>query len=753
MEFPMNFIAAGSKYCTLQDYVPAPYLRRSFALNGQPKTAQLLICGLGFYELFINGKKITKGALAPYISAPDDLIYYDSYDVAPYLQEGENVIGVILGNGFQNALGGKVWKFDTARWRGAPQVALRLDAVLSDGSEFCIESDESFKTAPSPICFDDLRCGEHYDARNELAGWCAPGFDDSAWTDAILAPKPRGEAILCTAEPIVVTHEIKPVSVTKYKDGYLYDFGVNSAGLCRLKVTGTAGQKIVLDHTEEVKNGELQPAPLCPHKHEYYDDCWQRDIYTCKGNGEEIYVPSFTYHGFRYVLVSGVSEAQATPELLTYLVMNSDLKEMGGFACSDDVANKLQEITRRSDLANFYYIPTDCPHREKNGWTGDAALSAEHMLLNLSVEKSLSEWLRGIRKAQSESGMLPGIVPTSGWGFTWGNGPAWDCVLTYLPYYIYIYRGDKQVLQDNAASILRYLHFLSTKIESDGLVRFGLGDWCPPKRPFSDYKSPIEVTDSIVSLDICKKAAFIFSVLGQKEQETFANALWARLRGAIREKLVDFATMSVLGNCQTSQAMGIYYDVFDEGEKPEAFARLLAYIADTDGLIDTGILGARVIFHVLTAFGQSELAYNMLTTDRGPSYGNTIALGATSLWETLSPEVAYIYSLNHHFFGDISSWLIQSVGGIRLNPNRNNVNEVHIRPSFIEKLSHAKAYHIAPAGKICVQWQRDDAGIALTVEVPEGCIGRIMLENGFVFDNGVSVKPLDSKAYRIVKVR
>lgn len=200
-------------------------------------------------------------------------------------------------------------------------------------------------------------------------------------------------------------------------------------------------------------------------------------MYICKGEGEETYTPSFTYHGFQYVLVTGITPEQATSDLLTYVVMNSDLKERGGFTCSDPTVNTLQELTRRSDLANFYYFPTDCPQREKNGWTADAALSSEHLLLNLSPETSYREWMRNICKAMDDRGALPGIVPTGGWGFHWGNGPAWDNVLLYLPYFVYLYRGDKTILEESAASILRYLHYLTTRVNEEGLIKIGLGDW------------------------------------------------------------------------------------------------------------------------------------------------------------------------------------------------------------------------------------------------------------------------------------
>ncbi|MDR1892148.1 MAG: family 78 glycoside hydrolase catalytic domain, partial [Oscillospiraceae bacterium] len=472
MTFPMNFIRRTGETCAFDKYIPAPCLRKSFQAEEKVTKAGLLICGLGFYELFVNGERITKGALAPYISSPDDILYYDEYDLTDRMKGGENVVGVILGNGMQNCFGASVWDFDKARWRGAPQLSLRLEISFENGETLTVESDESFKTSPSPILFDDLRCGEYYDARKEQKGWNEAGFDDSGWKNAEKAPLPRGEQRLCQAEPIAVSQTLTPVCVTRQGDGWLYDFGVNSAGVCELNLCGKPGQEISLEHGEHLINGELNLRNIqCVP-----DGYMQKDIYICKGNGAETYIPRFTYHGFRYVLVKGITPEQATAELLTYLVMNSNLPERGGFECSDKTVNALQEMTRRSTLANFYYFPTDCPHREKNGWMGDAAVSAEHTLLNLQAENSYREWLHNIRKAQDDRGALPGLVPTGGWGFSWGNGPAWDCALTWIPYYVYIYRGDKEILRENAGAILRYLHYLSTRIRGDGLVCFGLGD-------------------------------------------------------------------------------------------------------------------------------------------------------------------------------------------------------------------------------------------------------------------------------------
>lgn len=742
----MHFIRATEEYCTLVKHVPAPYFRKTFTLKKEVKSASLLICGLGFYDVWVNGRRLTKGALAPYITSPDDFLYYDEYDAAPCLKAGRNVLSVCLGNGIQNGFGAYIWDFDKARWRDPPQMALRLDITAADGKVTSIESDESFLTAPSPITFDDVHCGEYYDARLELPKWKEPDYNDSGWKHSLPAPVPRGEARLCEAEPIIISREIKPVSIAQEPDGYRYDFGVNSAGVCRLCMKGTEGQQIELVHGETVVDGRLYTRNIKFNDNDYI----QKDIYICKGIGEEKYTPSFTYHGFRYVLVRGITEEQAKPELLTFLTMHSDLKERGGFACSDPVANTLQEITRRSDLSNFYYFPTDCPQREKNGWTADAALSSEHMLLNLSPENSYREWMRNICKAQNDAGALPGIVPTGGWGFQWGNGPAWDSVLFCLPYYTYIYRGDKQILKENASSMMRYLHYITTRIEDDGLIRCGLGDWCQAGREHEDnYDAPLEFTDTVMTIDNADKAAYIFGELGMKEQKAFAEAISKRLRRSARGRLLDLHTMTAAGNCQTTQAMAIFYGIFEPAECPAAFEKLLMQIDQAGDCIQTGVLGARVLFHVLTAFGRSDLAYTMITCPDFPSYGNWVKRGATSLWEAFQPEGGRILSLNHHFWGDISSWFIQSLAGIRFNPHRNNWKEADICPSFVPQLSYAEGFHIAPAGKIVSSWKRDAQGILLTVEMPVDMHGTIRLENGWFFDSGGSILPSASGKYHV----
>ena len=742
--FPDHFIRAGVAFNDLENHVPAPYFRKSFRLP-QAAEGQLLITACGFYELYLNGQRITKGAMAPYISNPDDLVYFDRYTLS--LRAGENVIGLVLGNGFQNNPGGYTWWFDRGDFRGAPQVALRL----SCGEETILESDESFKTAPGPIIFDDYRFGEWYDANREIPGWNLPGFDDSGWANAMAAPQPRGEARLCEAEPIVVTGEMKPVEIIACGDGsYIYDFGLNCAGVCRLCIQGEKNQRIEFQHGERLIDGKMDVLRIWFRKNQKdYDrdeKLVHKDIYICKGEGVETYTPSFTYHGFRYVTVTGVTPEQATEDLLTYVVMNSDIRGCGGFATSHPVVNALQEMTVRSDLANFYYFPTDCPQREKNGWTADAALSAEQMLLNLTVATSYREWMRNICKAQNDAGALPGIIPTTGWGFHWGNGPAWDSVLVYLPYYSYLYRGDKQMAAECAPSFMRYLHYLTTRADSRGLMEIGLGDWCHVKtrRP----KAPLVVTDTIMSVDIARKMEFLFKQLGMAPQAAFARQIAESFKAAFRKHLIDSETLLVSGSCQSSQAMALHYGFFTAEEEPRAFEALLEMIRQENGFMDVGVLGGKVLFHVLTRFGYTDLAFSMITRPEYPSYGNWVAQGATSLWEDYMEDPA---SMNHHFWGDISAWFIKRLAGICYNPEGTDLNRVDICPHFPAAMQDASAWFDSNCGRIEASWSREGEGILLKVTIPQSMKGQICLADGWKLETGETNCPACSGSYRLIK--
>lgn len=742
-----RFIKATHEYNSFEKNVPAPYVRKTF-ISDVSTNAKIVVAACGFYEIYVNGKEYTKGFLAPYISNPEHYIYYDEY-VVP-IDKGENVIGIILGNGFQNNPGGYIWGFDKASFRSAPMVAFALIYSDSEGNEFVIESDETAKIFPSALLSDDYRFGVFYDANCEIDGWNKKGFDDSLWSNAIVAKQPSGELKLCEAPSIVTEEEIKPVSIKKVGNKYIYDFGVSQAGVCKLSVRGAKGQKIEMQHSDSLNcDGTINLENVWISRNMWERDKYivHKDTYICKDENTETFVPKFTYHGFRYVEVCGINDEQANDSLLTFIVFHSKLETRGGFTCSNDVANKLQEMTRRSVVSNFHYFPTDCPQREKNGWTADAALSCEHTLLNFNPESSYKEWLHNICKAQNEQGAIPGIVPTAGWGYEWGNGPAWDCVLAYLPYYTYMYRGETDIIYECAEHLLKYLRYLSTRMDRDNLIHFGLGDWCHVGLDIHGFKAPLEVTDSIIAMDIAQKCALMFNVIGDDQSSEYASNMAQILKHSIRKNLVDDETKIVHGSCQTCQAMALYYGIFEDSEKAAAYKNLLDFIHRCDDHIDVGVLGGRVIFHVLSEFGDSDLAFKMIIRPDFPSYGNWIERGATTLWEDFLPDK--VYSMNHHFWGDISSWFIKRIAGIQFNPEGNDITNLVIKPAFIKSLDNAQAYYTSPFGKIISSWKRSGNDIMLSLQIPDKIKASVYLQKGHIFADGTCQKEVCSGDYYI----
>lgn len=757
MDFSNCFVSECREYSSYVQHVKAPVFRKSFVLKEGSQSGEILICGLGFYDLFINGEKITKGYLAPYISNTDHIVYYDHYDLTPWLKAGENVIGVMLGDGFQNSKT-RVWDFMDNVFNSAPKLALSMK-VESDGEKQEFDAMD-FSCKKGPIFFNDLRSGVFFDKREEEKGWDQPGFqEDENWHKPILADRPRGKAKLCEAEPIAVVEERKPVKIWKgaladytprgdvpeglcgqttpesgleKEGGYIYDFGENNAGIFRLKIKGHKGQRIDIQCGELLENGALSYQNI----YFYPDGYSQRDIYIVGSEEEETFEPMFTYHGYRYLYVTGIEEEQATEDLFTYLVMSSDLENRGSFECSDKLANEIYHIARVSDRANFYYFPTDCPHREKNGWTGDAQISAEHMILTMGAEKSWKEWLNNIRLAQDPMGRIPGIIPTGDWGFAWGNGPAWDKVLFELPYIIYKYRGDTEPIKENAHAMMSYLEYVSRQRDENGIIAIGLGDWVPVDRAADDYVSPLGFTDTVMVYLMCREAEVVFDKTGLSLNRDYAVQFGRELREAIRNQYLDLNRMLVKSSCQTAQALAIYYDIFDTGEKPEAFRRLMEIIHRDGDKMNCGFLGLRVMFHVLSDYGEAELAYRMITGPSYPSYGYFVEAGETSMPEMILSDMKYRNaSLNHHFLCDVVQWYMKYPGGIHVE----NSKKVLIRPTFISSLTYAKASHQLPDGEVSVYWKREGERIYLEVKCPDTVSCELMLDQDLMIED--SKKP------------
>ena len=743
-----NFIKATDTYADFGVSVPAPYIRRAFTLDFKPESAKLRIAVSGFYELYINGVNVTKGFLAPYISNPDNMLLYDEYEVAEHLNEGANAIGFILGNGFANQCT-EQWNFSSASFRAPLCASVELIAS-TDVKSFRLTSDESFKTHPSPIIFDMYRYGTHYDARLEIPGWATADIDDSSWKNVLKATAPKGVIMPCTANPIRLVKELTPVNITYQKDicylktalyggedipftrtsGYLYDFGKSCAGVCKLKIKGEAGQMVTLRHGERLADdGSFNINSIYTFKDDYekYIHLFQADVYTLKGGETEIFIPMFTYHGFRYVFVEGITEDQATPELLTFEVISSVTAPRSGFVCSDKTLNTLYEMAINADVSNFHYFPTDCPHREKNGWTGDISVSAEQLLLSFDCSEDLKTWLKTLAYAQKEDGSLPGIAPTGGWGFAWGNGPMWDSACVTLPYLCYKYDNRVDVLHQCSDMIYKYLRYVSSRRDERGLIAIGLGDWCEPRTMGTPITAPLVLTDSAVTYAMATKSAFIFSVTGETERQQYAKELASELKKSIREHLID-STFTASGRCQTSQALLLANGLFEANEYEKAYAKLIEITKEKDWHSVCGMIGLTVIFEVLMQGGDADGVIDMLLQDTEPSYKSMILRGATSLCESLA-ENGLNESENHHFFGDIIRIFISYIAGLKLNPSLTDITEVIFSPTLTSRLDHAKGYYLFKNGRCDFGWERRENEAVAFIDLPSGISGSFVYKD------------------------
>ena len=728
-----KFVSATLEKSTVKKNIPAPYMRRDFIIENAPEAAEITVSALGFYELYVNGKRLTRGLLSPYISNPDQLIVYDSYDIKEYLVRGENTVAFLLGNGMQNCFGGFVWDFQKALFTSAPKLAFAIEIKLGE-ENLLLEADEQVLCHPSPLYFNDLRMGEKYDARREIPNWASPCCDLSGWTPAIPVRCDAGDTLLAKCKPIVARDELKAISIWEEDGGFVYDFGYNQSGLTRLTVNGKYGQHITVDHCERLLDGKFSQSNLVfvNPKSVGMPKYTQRTEYICSGAGEETYTPCFTYYGFRYAKVTGITKEQATPELLTYVVMNTELNSRGDFSCSDPTLTTLQEMTRRSTLSNFFHFPNDCPHREKNGWTADAALSAEQTIMNFDPEDNYAMWMEHIVRAMDTRGALPGIIPTGGWGFHWGNGPAWDSVLIYLPYFTALLRDDLRSARIASGAILRYFHYLRGRCDEQGLLAIGLGDWVPPDK---SLMPPLVFTDSVITYDLARKAAYLYRRIGMELEARYCDGFAEEMLSAIREHLIeDKDTMRFIGGSQSAEAMAIYYGIcINEDEKRRALSTLIEEIHARDDFMTTGVLGGRVIFRVLCDYGYEDLAVKMIARPESPSYGAMIKNGETTLTEHIACRDS---SHNHHFWGDISALMIEYFGGIRINPELAGADTALIAPVFPSEMEHAEAHHDSVNGRISTKWTRRGNRVELSLVIPEDMSAKIVAPIGYTLEGG-----------------
>jgi len=398
---------------------PAPQFRQAFQVTKKIAQARLYISGVGYNVPCLNGKQVGDHLLDPAFTRYDKTVLYSVYDISANLHPGENVLGVVLGNGWYNMITKAVWGFDHAPWRDEPALLAQVEIIYEDGSRQLIGSDESWKVSPGPIVFNSIRQGEYYDAGKETPGWDKAGFDDKSWYQPVVVRGPAGKLKAQMIQAVKATEHFIPKTITQVQPGmYVFDLGKNIAGFAELKVEAPKGTEITLRYGERLStDGRVDQRDIGQHVE---NNLVQTDKYICNGKGIEIWHPSFVYHGFQYIEVSGLP-GKPGRETITGIMMHTVMEPAGSFECSNKLFNSIQQAALNSYQSNFMGYPTDCPQREKNGWTGDAHLAAEMGLYNFKGENAYTKWLGDFVDEQRPSGELPALIPTSGWGYFWGN--------------------------------------------------------------------------------------------------------------------------------------------------------------------------------------------------------------------------------------------------------------------------------------------------------------------------------------------
>ncbi|HVW94648.1 MAG TPA: family 78 glycoside hydrolase catalytic domain [Mucilaginibacter sp.] len=702
---------------------PAPYFRTTFNAPKKIRSARAYIAVVGLYELYINGKKIGNHRLDPMYTRFDRRTLYVTYDVTPELQNGENAMGVLLGNGWYNLQSTAVWYFDKSPWRNRPAFCLDLRITYDDGTTEVISSDKKWKTSLSPIIFNSIYTAEHYDARLEQPGWNTINFRDTSWKPVINRSAPSLNIVSQAMQPIRAVEKIPAQSMKKLDDKtYLFDLGRNISGVSSLTVSGEAGTVIRLKHAEKLDStGHADQSNIDIHYRPTDDkDPFQTDIFILAGKGQETFTPRFNYKGFQYVEVSSDKPITLTLESLSGYFMHSDVASVGTVHSSSDILNKIWQATNNSYLSNFFGYPTDCPQREKNGWTGDAHIASETGLYNFDGITIYEKWMGDHRDEQQPNGVLPSIIPSNGWGYEWGNGPDWTSTIAIIPWNLYMFYGDSKALSDNYENIKRYVDHIND-LYPTGLTSWGLGDWVPVKSV-----TPVEFTSSAyyyTDVKILAKAAALF---GRKADQQKYEALAAKIKTAFNAKYLNDATGIYDKGYQTELSVPLYWGLVPDALKGKVAAQLAERVKKDNNHLDVGILGAKAILSALSDNGYADVAYAIASQETFPSWGWWIVNGATTLYENWDIKANDALSLNHIMFGEIGAWYYKGIGGIKADPQHPGFKNILLTPHFVTGLNHFECTHTGPYGKIISSWKREiDGSIKYTVTVPPNSTAKL----------------------------
>ena len=722
---------------------PAPIFRKEFQIGKPLKRARLYVSGLGYYEARLNGNRVGDRMLDPAWTTYSNRILYSTYDVTDQLVPGQNCLGAMLGNGWYNVLPMRMWgalnlrRFLTS---GRPRLIAQLNLEFTDGTRQTVVTDESWKVSDGPVMRNSLYLGEVYDARKEQAGWDAAGFDDRIWGHSIPAGENLGRLAAQSQPPIRETARLKPVKLSHPGEGIaIFDMGQNMAGWVRLKVRGPAGTAVKLrfaellhpDGTLNVMTtvcGQIKKpgmgGPGAPSVAE------QSDTYILKGEALELYTPHFTYHGFRYVEVTGFPGEPAL-DAIEGVRLNTAVQEAGSFSCSNDLFNRIQVMARNTFPSNLMGVQTDCPARERFGYGDDIACAAETHLYNYDMASFYAKTVEDFADAARPNGALTLLAPWTGHaigGFDPGGGNFADVegganagtgamsgIIAHplLLDKLYQYYGDRRLLEEHYETARKSLEFIRSQAD-DPILTVGLGDW----------SSVAPTSQSLISTAFYYHHADIVArlaeTLGRHDDMHNYTALRTQIKEAFIQRFLKPGTGQIDSHTQAAQAFALYYDLLPPGEKTAAIAVMVDDILiKHKGHLTTGIFGTKYLLEVLTSIGRADVAYTIVNQKTYPGWGFMLERGATTLWEDWNFSDS-TYSHNHSMFGTVSGWFYSGLAGIQPAADAVGMDSILIRPQLVGDLSWVKASYDSIRGPIHSQWKRVGDRLEMTITVPVG---------------------------------
>ncbi len=700
-----------------------PLLRKEFSAAKKIASARLYISGLGYYEAYINGEKVSDHVLDPGWTTFRKQVLYVVHDVTPLVRKGVNVVGVMLGNGWWNPLPIKLfgrWDLRNYQQTGRPCLKAEIRITYADHSVEIIPTDESWQSAPGPIVHNSVYLGEHYDARLEQKGWSTTRAEKKEWRAAIEVAGPSGRLSGQVQPPVKIATIVKPIRIRQVsRDTFIVDMGQNFAGVARIRVKGPAGRKVTIRYGEDVlqdgtlnyhttvmtqiRKGGIKAGPGAP------ETAWQEDSYTLKGEGVEVWSPRFTFHGFRYVEITGWP---GTPGLsdVEGLRLSANLREAGTFSCSNDLFNKLNEVIRWTFLSNVFSVQSDCPGREKMGYGADMVVTANAFIYNFDMSNFYRKSVQDFANEQLPDGGITEIAPHTGIadrGYGGDSGPlGWELAFPFLQEQLYDFYANRKVLVKNYEGIVRQMDFLRSKAV-DGLFYWDIGD-----HEALDPKAEAFSASSFYYHHAMLAAKFA-CILGKKEDSVKYTKLSDAIKRAIVRKYLIPGTGRFDNGTQAAQIFALWYDF--SPEKDRTMQVLMDEFARHKGHLSTGIFSTKMMFDVMRTNNRNDVAYSVAGIDGFPGWRHMLDHGATTLWETWEYPEKYP-SQNHPMFGSISEWFFRSLLGI--NPASPGFKKMILKPQPAGDLTWAKGTYESMHGKIKSDWKIAGGQFSWDISIP-----------------------------------